>query len=133
MFPASGFAPVLGLFWLAWQVIACEPAVDMHVAVCLHMRAVGRCALGQLLAEHTSTAGRSKSVVCYPVCIPLLLLQVGKLLAELVREPVAAGAAGGSSSRREGNAGADSTTPGVSAGEQSHVLMQGTAPTVHFE
>jgi hypothetical protein len=46
----------------------------------------------------------------------LLLLQVGKLLAELVREPVAAGAAGGGSSRREGDAGAESTAPGVTAG-----------------
>jgi hypothetical protein len=49
------------------------------------------------------------------------LLQVGKLLAELVREPVAAGAAGGSSSRREGNAGAESTAPGVTAGEVAAV------------
>ncbi|KAF6254729.1 hypothetical protein COO60DRAFT_1642091 [Scenedesmus sp. NREL 46B-D3] len=45
----------------------------------------------------------------------LTKLQVGKLLAELVREPVAAGAAGGSSSRREDTSGPESSAPGITA------------------
>jgi hypothetical protein len=43
-------------------------------------------------------------------CVPFV--QVGKLLAELVREPVAPGAGGGNSSRREVNAGSESGTGG---------------------
>lgn len=39
-------------------------------------------------------------------------LQVGKLLAELVREPLGPGAAGGSSSRREVNAGSEAGASG---------------------
>lgn len=39
-------------------------------------------------------------------------VQVGKLLAELVREPLGPGAGGGSSSRREVNAGSEPGTAG---------------------
>jgi hypothetical protein len=39
-------------------------------------------------------------------------MQVGKLLAELVREPLGPGGGGGSSSRREVNAGSEPGTAG---------------------
>jgi hypothetical protein len=56
------------------------------------------------------------------VCAPHL--QVGKLLAELVREPVAPGAGGGSSSRREVNAGSESSTGGH-MGESDYITRAG--------
>lgn len=55
-------------------------------------------------------------------------LQVGKLLAELVREPVAPGAAGSSSSRREGNTGAEGAAPGVASGELLYAEWSPSAP-----
>eukprot|EP00775_Hariotina_reticulata_P010780 gene10779-10936_t len=52
----------------------------------------------------------------------LTKLQVSKLLAELVREPVAPGAPGhANSSRREGDAGAEGSAPGASAVRRSAV------------
>lgn len=53
--------------------------------------------------------------------------QVGKLLAELVREPVAPGGAGGSSSRREGNAGAERAATGTAAGEAAQDFVHAGA------
>lgn len=58
----------------------------------------------------------------FSIACPTCCSQVGKLLAELVREPAGPGAGGGGSGRREAAGGGDSAAVGVSAGVMLKIL-----------